>query len=252
MILSQDQRITLVFPQDMETKGEYMSSFVTIKSFSNGLKVFLDESCAFEEIEKEIKDKFEKSHDFFKGGKIAISFEGRNLTDKEERILTKIMEEAADLTILYVIGKDDETNQSFAKAVERPLTRENDCFDRIYSGSVKQFERLETKGNIVVLGDVEPGATIITDGNIIILGGLYGSAIINAKKDIDKLFIAANDVSAEKIQIGLFDYYSKEKSKWVVKPKMVPKIAFISQSQVVLEPISKSSLSHLCNNINNE
>ena len=230
-----------------------MSSFVTIKSFSNGLKVFLDDTCSFEEIESEIKDKFEKSHDFFKGGKIAISFEGRTLSDIEERRLTKIMEESADLTILYVIGKDDKTNQSFAKAVERPVySKENDVFDGIYSGSVKQFERLETKGNIVVLGDVEPGATIITDGNIIILGGLYGTAIINAKKDTDKLFIAANDVSAEKIQIGINEYYSKEKSKWVVRPKMVSKIAFLSQGKIVLENIGKSSLSHLCNNINNE
>lgn len=231
-----------------------MQSRIMIKSFTNGLKIYLDNECDFAEIIAETTAKFSESKKFFNGGKVAVSFEGRTLTKDEESSLIRAMEEAADMSILYVIGNDPLTNESFTKAVSRPMQNCEDIFSvgKVYAGSLKRGDKLETESSIVIVGDVEPGAKITAGGNIIILGGLYGTAVCNSKKDSDKCFIATMDLSAEDIQIGTFHYYSKEKSKWVVKPKMIPKIAYVSNHQVIVENTGKDVISKLCNIINQE
>lgn len=224
-----------------------MNSNVYIKSYANGLKVFLDENCSFEEILKEAKEKFVESKNFFKGGKIAISFEGRMLSFDEEKSLTTVIEESAEMTILYILGKDDYNNRTFLKAVERPVPGplDDSVFGKFYYGNLKKNMIIESDHSVIVVGDVEPGATIVANGNVIVLGGLYGSVILTGGEEASDYFLAAFDVSAEKIMIGDYSYFSKEKPKWVVKPKMVSKIAYVSNNQVVLENVSKESMNEL-------
>lgn len=224
-----------------------MNSNVYMKSYANGLKVFLDETCSFEDIIKETGEKFLESKNFFKGGKIAISFEGRKLSSEEERELTNVIEQSAEMTILYILGKDEENNRNFLKAVERPVPGPLDDseFGKFYYGNLKKNMIIESEHSVIVVGDVEPGAKIVAKGNVIILGGLYGSVILTGGEEASDYFIAAFDVSAENIIIGDYSYFSKEKPKWVVKPKMVSKIAYVTDNQVVLANISKETINEL-------
>lgn len=224
-----------------------MNSNVYIKSYANGLKVFLSEDCSFEDICKEAREKFIESKNFFKGGRIAISFEGRTLSPKEEKDLTSLIEESAEMTILYILGKDDENQRNFIKAVERPVAGplDDSVFGKFYYGNLRKNMIIESEHSVIVVGDVEPGAKIVARGNVIVLGGLYGSVIIAGDEEVSEYFVAAFDVSAEKIMIGDYNYFSKEKPKWVVKPKMTSKIAYVKDNQVVLENVSKETINEL-------
>ncbi|MBP5152172.1 MAG: septum site-determining protein MinC, partial [Lachnospiraceae bacterium] len=71
-----------------------MSSLVVIKSISNGLKVFLDKNADFDSICRELSTKISESRGFFKGAKIAVSFEERTISFEEEKRLIDAMEEA--------------------------------------------------------------------------------------------------------------------------------------------------------------
>ena len=102
-----------------------MKSNVMIKSFSNGLKVFLDKDADLETLVKEISTKFIESRGFFKGSRIAITFEGRVLSSEEEKLLIETMETAGYMTVLYVLGTDTETNESVARVVSRSMNEEN-------------------------------------------------------------------------------------------------------------------------------
>lgn len=223
------------------------TSKVMIKSFSNGLKVYLDEECSFAELLENVREKFVESKKFFNGAKIAISFEGRKLLPNEEKTLIRAMEDAGGMSVLYVIGKDEDSDVSYAKAIDRPMrdTLDYGVFGKFYAGNVRKGERLETESGVVILGDVEPGATIVAHGSIVILGSLFGSAVCDVSSSYENYFIAAMYVSCEKIRIGEYRYCSREKSKWVIKPKMQPKIAFYSNEQVCVENISEEVLTKL-------
>jgi len=226
-----------------------MASKVMIKSYKNGLKVFLNAEDSFDEITASVENTFAESRKFFEGSIIAVSFEGRELTSPEERILVNIMEEFGGLRVVYIVGQDTETKEIFQKAMDHlgNLSEDNSSFGMLYCDTIKKGEHITTESGAVILGDVQPGGSIIASGSIVVLGGIYGTAVCDATDNAERYFIAGMDVSAEKIKIGGIKYTAKEKAKWVIKPKMQAKIAYINEGQIELEPISSKLLTELCN-----
>ena len=103
----------------------------------------------------------------------------------------------------------------------------------------------ETENSIIVMGDVYPGACIISKKDIIVLGGLYGQAYAGGN-GLDNHFVVALEMSPEKLKIGEFKYKTSEKqSKWSIKPKVQPKIAYVKDGRVVMDAITKELLNAL-------
>ena len=55
-----------------------MKNPVIIKSFPNGLSLYLDEAMPFDRLLEEIAVKFRESAQFFKDAHMGISFEGKS------------------------------------------------------------------------------------------------------------------------------------------------------------------------------
>lgn len=218
-------------------------SSVVIKSFSNGIKLFFDDSVSFDILIEDIKKKFEESAVFFKNSKLAVSFEGRIFSDDEEKEIVKIMEESAGMSVLYIIGKDDETGEHFKKNLSDAYFNDDnvlsDC--HIYRGNVKNSERLEFHSSVLITGDVDPGCSIKASGDIIILGGLYGYAYAGYGND-ESHFVFANEMAAQKLSIGKIVFYPKKKPIWSIRPKYLPKLAFVKDGIIVVENCSRETL----------
>lgn len=218
-----------------------MKNVVKIKSFQNGLSVFLDDTIDFQELLKVTALKFRESKHFFSGAKMALSLEGRSLSlDEENQIVDTILANSG-LDIICLIGKDEETNQSFLKAVQQMEGMKEDNSGQFYRGMLRSGQLLETEKSIVVIGDVNPGASIISQKDIIILGGLYGEAYAGGNGE-EGHFVVALEMSPQKLKVGDFKYTTAEKSKWSIRPKVQPKIAFVKNGRVVVEPLTKESL----------
>lgn len=232
---------------DRQVQNGKMKNAVIIKSFQNGISVYLDGEIAFEELLKEIAFKFKESSHFFKDAKMAVSLEGRHLSEAEEWQVLNTISANSELHIVCLIGKDEETNQNFLKALQQLEYRKNEQENEghFYRGTLKNGQILETESSIVVLGDVYPGSTIISTKDIVILGGLFGKAYAGGNGN-DGHFVVALEMSPEKLQIGDFKYKSNDKSiKWSIKPKIQPKIAYVKDNKVVMEPVTKELLSDL-------
>ena len=61
-----------------------MSQSVMIKSNKYGINLVLDPNIPFVELLKDVIEKFKASEKFFKNAELAISFEGRKLSEEEE------------------------------------------------------------------------------------------------------------------------------------------------------------------------
>ncbi len=62
-----------------------MSQSVMIKSNKYGINLVLDPNIPFVELLKDVIEKFKASEKFFKNAELAISFEGRKLSEEEEK-----------------------------------------------------------------------------------------------------------------------------------------------------------------------
>ncbi len=224
-----------------------MKNAVIIKSFPNGLSIFLDSELPFSQLLEEIAMKFSESANFFKDASMVLSFEGRVLSDQEEGQIVDVISANSRLKIVCIMGKDEETERNFVKALQQ-LSFHQEVMEnagQFYKGTLKDGQILETENSIIVLGDVYPGACIISSKDIVVLGGLYGQAYAGGNGE-DGHFVVALEMSPEKLKIGDFKYKTSEKqSKWSIKPKIQPKIAYVNDARVFIEPITKELLNDL-------
>lgn len=225
-----------------------MKNSVIIKSFQNGIVLHLDPELPFESILTDIEEKFKESSTFFKDAKMALSIKGRVLSEAEEVMILEAISQNSLLRIVCLVGEDEETNQHFVKALQQTDSERNDSSSsdgQFYRGTLKNGEMLETESSIVILGDVYPGSAIISAKDIIVLGGLFGQAYAGGNGSPGH-YVVALEMSPEKLKIGDFRYYAKEKSsKWSIRPKVQPKIAYVKDEMVIIDPITKELLSEL-------
>lgn len=225
-----------------------MKNAVIIKSFPNGIVLHLDAEMPFEELLLQIAIKFKESSVFFKDAKMALAIRGRILSEEEEKQVLDVIAENSDLRIICLTGEDEETDKQFVKALSQADFTEGSEIGsegQFYKGTLKNGQVLETESSIVILGDVYPGSVIISAKDIIILGGLYGEAYAGGN-GLSGHYVVALEMSPERLKIGDFKYNPKEKmSKWSIRPKVQPKIAYVKNNKVVMDSLTKELLSEL-------
>ncbi|MBD5455842.1 MAG: septum site-determining protein MinC [Lachnospiraceae bacterium] len=225
-----------------------MKNSVIIKSFPNGIVLHLDPELTFEELLLEITMKFKESSSFFGEAKMALSIKGRKLSEEEENQVLDAISENSMIHILCIVSDDKETDRQFVKAISQSDFSEGSATGsegQFYKGTLKNGQVLETESSIVILGDIYPGSAIISAKDIIVLGGLYGEAYAGGNGSAGH-YVAALEMSPERLKIGDFKYNTKEKmSKWSIKPKIQPKIAYVKNDKVVMDSLTKELLSEL-------
>lgn len=222
-----------------------MKSSVIIKSYKGGIAVYLDEELEFEQLLSDVGDKFRDSARFFGDMRVAVSFEGRSLSPSQENRLVDAISCNSELHVVCVVGKDKEKESRFKETMEAferyfPKAENNGQF---YRGNLQNGQILEIEGSIVIIGNVDPGCSVISTKDIIVLGKLQGSAYAG---DGGEHFIAALEMTPQKLKIGDFKYKTKEKPRWQARAKKAqPQIAFVRNGEVQMQAITNELLNEL-------
>lgn len=220
-----------------------MKDAVLIKSFPNGITLLMREDASMEEILQELTVKFTEARNFFGSSTMALSMEGRKVTEAEEILILDTIRVNSNVRIVCIVGHDDDTNKNFIKALQHMDKKLSGTEGgQFYKGTLKNREVIETENSIVVLGDVYPGSAVFSAGNIIILGGLYGEAYAGGDGREDA-YIVALEMEPERLKIGDFKYKTNAKQlKWGIHPKVQPKIAHLKGGKIVFDPLTKELL----------
>lgn len=173
---------------------------VMVKSFPNGINVILDPEVPFNDLYVAFAQRFRDSAKFFGNAKKVFSFEGRDLSDLEERALVEAVGEYSNITVLCVVKKDEELNQIYYDASHCFSTADADNGGKVYKGSVHSGQVIETSSSIVILGDVNHGAIVKSAGSVVVLGCIYGDVYGGANGDKES-FVAALDIKASEITV---------------------------------------------------
>ena len=218
---------------------------VIIKCNKYGLIVILDENLPFEELIKDVEDKFKESAKFFKNAKMAMTIRGRSLTQAEEKQVVETIVDSCGLHILCIIDEDRKEELLFHQAVDKAM-EEIDAEDGwFYRGTLRSGQVLESEHSIVIIGDVNPGANVTSKGNIVVLGSLRGIAYAGATGDRN-CFVAA--LVMKPIQVKIADKMARSAiTKRVddAEYKLDPKIAYVKEDHIYVKPISQEILGEL-------
>jgi septum site-determining protein MinC len=219
-----------------------MNNPVIIKGNKYGIVVVLDAFMKFDELKEKIAEKFRDSSKFFSKAQMAISFEGRTLSNEEQRTVLDIIAEETELHVVCVVENDPQKEEVFKKALDEKLMELSNTTGQFYKGNLRSGQVLESETSIIVIGDVNPGARIVSKGNIIVLGSLKGTVFAGATGNTNS-FVVALDMNP--VQIRIADTIARSPDKPVKDAKKETKIAFLEEGNIYIETLNKEVLNDI-------
>ena len=200
---------------------------IILKGNKEGLNVIvnIDKFKNNEEFINALVKKLSSTKRFYKGAVIIITIDLKQLDEKEIIRIKDILFE--ELLIKDCIFKDSEekTVKMFNGVTEGRT--------KFLRKTIRSGQRFEYSGNLVVVGNINPGAEVVVGGNIVVLGSIKG--IVHAGCDGNtRAFIAAFSLQPQIMGIAQIKTRAPEDG---VKPKY-PEIAHIKNGIIVVEPYS--------------
>jgi septum site-determining protein MinC len=199
---------------------------VTIKGVKDGLVFLLDDSCAFDELIKELQHKLENTHQKILTGPIIhvyIKLGSRLATEEEKEQIRSIIGQKGNLLI-----------QSFESLADDPSSALANMGDvKLLKGMVRSGQTLTQEGNILFLGDINPGGTIISSGSIYIMGSLRGMAHAGVDGD-ENAVIAASHLRPTQLRIA--SVISRPPDEWGINEAFM-EYAYVKEGKMEIDKI---------------
>lgn len=217
-----------------------MDNSVIIKGLNNGIIVVLNSEIEFDLLKEKVSKKFRDSSKFLGNAQVALSFEGRKLTEEQQLELLQIISEQSELKIVCLVLDDPEKEDFFRKSIAQNMDDKTNSNGQFYKGNLRSGQSIESDKSVVLIGDVNPGASITSSGNIVVLGALRGTVFAGASGN-DKAFVLALDMSP--VQIRIADTIARAPDNHEKSSNKDVKIAFLEDGNIYIESVTKKILS---------
>jgi septum site-determining protein MinC len=143
---------------------------VTIKGVKDGLIFIMNDECEFTSLLDELNHKLENTHQQILTGPIIhvqVKLGKRVIHAEEEKLIRDCIKQRGNL-LIQSIESDLSEEPLDVTAPRKNLS--------IVTGIVRSGQTVHYDGNLVFMGDVNPGGTITSTGDIYIMGSLRGLA----------------------------------------------------------------------------
>ena len=193
----------------------YNENYVIFKGTKDGVTVIFDPEVSFETLCTQLEKKVAEAVKFFDNVKTSLAFKGRIFTEEEEETLLKIIAKHTTMEITFVKTENNEIKR-LSDLLEKELAPFN--LAKFHKGSLRNGQKIEFEGSVIVVGDVNPGAEIKAGGN-----------------GMTDAFVSA--IYMAPVQLRIADIITRfpEENKKGPKP---PEYAFVQDGQIFVMALS--------------
>ncbi|MCU6793421.1 MULTISPECIES: septum site-determining protein MinC [Paenibacillus] len=199
---------------------------VMIKGVKEGLVFLLDDNCAFEEIIEELHHKLEKTHQKILTGPIIhvhVKLGTRTASAEQKDQIRSIIGQKGNLLIQSIESQ----------AVDPVAILSNTGDVHLVKGIVRSGQTMVKEGNILFLGDVNPGGELISTGSIYVMGSLRGMAHAGVNGN-DKSIIAASHLRPTQLRISAI--ISRPPDEWGMNEAFM-EFAYVKDGKMEIDKI---------------
>lgn len=163
---------------------------VIFRGIEDGVLILVDTDYKdYEKVIKKAIQKLKENKKFFAGANIFIDGMKRALDSDEVGMARKLIRDKLKLEVIpYRLTEAKEE----IKELELPL---------IIEKTLRAGQIIQSNSDVIVFGDVNPGASIISSGSIFVYGKLRGEAHAG-QPDSERCIITANGFSPLALSIG--------------------------------------------------
>ncbi|GAE27678.1 septum site-determining protein MinC [Halalkalibacter wakoensis JCM 9140] len=170
--------------------------YVTIKGTKQGLIFLLDDRCSYESLVEELIEKLSSKHYQQSEGpdvlvKVDIGY--RFLQEHEQAELERVITEGRNLAV------EQFESRVLSKQESERLRQEAETVTLMRI--VRSGQVLRVNGDVLLIGDVNPGGTLIAKGNIYVMGALRGIAHAGYEGN-EKAVISASLLAPSQLRIA--------------------------------------------------
>jgi len=204
-----------------------------IRGSREGLVITVAAGAEFGDVLKQLGDKLAAAEGFFAGAKVKLAFEDNQFTQEQVKAL-------AELVGAY--GMDLDRDQPVTKyspitpvaAVQKEAETISGEQTLLVRRTLRSGQKLHYDGNVVVMGDVNPGAEVACTGDIIVLGSLRGVAHAGIADRVDAMVFAFR---LEPTQLRIAHYISRSPDEKEPQP-LGPEVARVVDNMIQISAYS--------------
>jgi len=200
---------------------------VTIKGTKSGLSFHLNDNCSYDELKRELQSRLNESSNMHENKQdihVNVELGNRYVTDDQKIELTELIQTKKNLSV-YAIKSNIITRQEAEKwAEEKEIVSVTSI---IRSGQI-----LKVPGDLLLIGDVNPGGKVIAGGNIFIMGKLKGIAHAGFNGN-DRAIVAASVMRPTQLRIS--SLITRAPDKYPDAEKREMECAYVDNSVIMID-----------------
>jgi len=227
---------------------------IAIKGTRNGLLLTLEPETSFSELLNALSYRLSEAPGFFRGASLALDTRRRDLRTsertqleellanyqmsvtsleqtlkaKQEELVTVPPDIPSDIVLMPTFTAEFQSEQA-SEQIERLDPRDSD--DTLFlRRTIRSGQAIQHASNIVILGDVNPGAEIISGGDVLVWGVLRG--MVHAGYPNNESAIVCSLLLAP-VQLRIAHLLSRPPDGYQVQAR--PEFASIKSGQIVVE-----------------
>lgn len=212
----------------------------------NGLYLNVDTNESYTRIISHLKKILEESGAFYKGSKI-IGLTGQKFTYKQKAEIEDLLFNQYGIEVESLeeeIGEIRKTPEPEPvqipepvneppQVVDKPVIEQSKLSDtKFVFGTLRSGKSVHYPGNVILIGDINPGAEIIAEGNIVVMGRILGF-VHAGSAGLESAVIVANLLKPTQIRIAKF--ISVPPSDDHSEHTLSPEIASVSKGIIKIE-----------------
>ena len=204
------------------------TSYVTIKGTKDGLVFNMDETCSYQDLILELTHKLENNYSQFLEGpiiRVTVRVGNRYISPEQEQEIRGHIRTRGNLVIDRF-----ESSVVLKEEVEKAKLAAN---IQIINKTVRSGQVYQCEGNVLILGDVNPGGYIQASGSIYVIGALRGMAHAGYLGE-HRAIIAASILQPTQLRIASF--VSRPPDEWEEELYEM-EFAYVENQQIVVEKL---------------
>ncbi|MUV39500.1 putative septum site-determining protein MinC [Lentibacillus sp. JNUCC-1] len=173
---------------------------IIIKGTKDGLTIFIDDGCSFEDALKELEEKVSVKDPVTDSPsvKVSVKLGKRYINHEQHEKLSSVLNHQNNMQL--------ETIDSEVVLKEDALAWKEESDVKVIHRMIRSGQILNVTGDLLLVGDVNPGGKVTASGNIYVMGRLAGIAHAGTTGDQD-VIIAASYMKPTQLRIA--DYISR-------------------------------------------
>ena len=200
---------------------------ITIKGVKEGLVFLLDDKCEFSELLDELHYKLETSHQQLLTGPLVhvqVKMGRRQASEEQKDQIVSAIRKRGNLLVQSVDAEQEHAGDQASAKDEL----------KVLNGIVRSGQTVEHAGHLLLMGDLNPGGTLLCTGDIYVLGSLRGMAHagIGGRTDV---IIAASQLKPTQLRIA--DVISRPPDEWITGDTWM-EFAFLQDGQMKIDKLS--------------